>query len=76
MKKKVYEFIKTHPHSSANKVAASLDLPGFEVLKAIHELEKKAYLKMDTPVPLSQTNDNSNYYSATGKPFVESEDKN
>lgn len=76
MKKKVYDFIKTHPHSSSNAVAQALDLPGFEVLKAIHELEKKAYLKMDTPVPLSQTNDNSNYYSATGKPFGESEDKN
>jgi len=73
MKKKVYEFIKTHPHSSANKVAASLDLPGLDVLKVILELTKDSYLKLDSPVPISRDNDCSNYYTATGKPYPKDE---
>ena len=76
MKRKVLEYIAAHPHSNANTVAQNLDLPALDVLKTIHELERKAYVKMDVPVPLSTFNDNSNYYSATGKPFNESEDEN
>ena len=74
MKKKVYNFIKSHPHSSANKVAVSLNLPGLDVLKTIHELMKESFLKMDSPIPLSPGNDNSNYYTVTGKPYPEDED--
>ena len=74
MKKKIYDYISTHPHSRADTVAQSLDLPGLDVLKAIHELKRKAYLKLDAPVLLSPTNDDSNYYSATGKPYPEDED--
>ena len=62
MKRKVFEFIESHPYSSVNDVAESLNLPGLEVQKAIRELKKE-----------SSDNKCSNYYSATGKPFPKDE---
>ena len=75
MKKKVFEYIAAHPHSDVNAIAQGLSLPGLDVLKAIHELERKSYVKLDSPIPLSTFKKNSDYYSATGKQFVESSDE-
>ena len=76
MEKRILDYITAHPHSSANAVAQTLDLPGLSVLKVIHELKGRSYLKLDTPAPLSPTNDSSNYFSATGKHFSKYEDEN
>ena len=73
MKRKVFEYIESHPYSSVNDVAESLNLPGLEVQKAIRELKKESYLKLHSPVPLSPDTKCSNYYSATGKPFPKDE---
>lgn len=76
MKKRVLDYITVHPHSSAVAVAQSLNLPGLDALRLIHELERECYLKMDTPVPLSPDNKhNSNYYTATGKKYIENKDE-
>lgn len=77
MKKRVLDYIINHPHSSANATAQSLNLPGLDVLRVIHELNRESYIKMDSSVPLSPNNpDNSNYYTATGKKYIEGKDEN
>lgn len=71
MKKEIYEFIHSNPHVSIHKVADCLNLKEIDVFETINELCNENYVQMDTPVPLSLNNDESSYYSATGKMFRE-----
>ena len=69
MKKKVFDYIESHPHCSAKEIIQSLNLSGIDVLKAISELENDSCLKRDPPVEISNDNNNSVHYSTTGKPL-------
>ena len=67
MKKKIYDYVCNHSHSSIHEIASALDMQELEALRIVHILMKAGYVRMDSPVPISSTNSDSCYYSATGK---------
>lgn len=71
MKKSVYEYICTHSGTDIHAVAKALNLDEMQVLKVINELLKESYIKMETPIPLGTSNQDSCFYSATGKAFAD-----
>ncbi len=69
MKKYVYDYILSNPHVSIHEIASALAIQELETLKLVRILEKDGYVRMDSPIPLSQANNNSCFYSATGKEY-------
>ena len=67
MKKKVYDYIRSHKHVSAHEIAGVLDLEERIVLRWVNELCDDSYVYMDSPIPLNAHNQNSCYYSADVK---------
>ena len=67
MKKRVYDYICNHSHSSIHEIASALDMQELEALRIVHILMKEGHVRMDSPVPISSTNSDSCYYSVTGK---------
>ncbi len=69
IKKEIYNYLATNSHASVNIIAKELKIEGNKVLLYLNELIKQGYVKMDEPVPLSLSNNNSCYYSCTGKDY-------
>ena len=71
MKTKIMNYIKDHAHSDVHEIASNIGANELETLKTINQLCKAGFIKQDYPIPLSENNHNSVYYTATGKVFVE-----
>lgn len=69
IKEEIYNYLTTNSHSTIDKIANELKIDSFLVLSTINELIEKGCVKMDEPVPLSLSNNNSCYYSCTGKDY-------
>lgn len=69
MKKRIYDYIKSHESSDCNTIAEELNLEAIHVLETILELESDGYIKVLPPKPLSLENNSSCFYVATGKDF-------
>lgn len=69
MKKKVYEYIKGNPKSDIHIIAVGIGEKEFDVLKTINILTEEGHVRMERPVPLDLTNDDSCKYSVTYKKF-------
>lgn len=68
-KREVYDYIQSHSHVDHHEIAQKLSIEEKEVLGAINELRFDSFITMDPPRPLSETNDCSCYYTATGKQY-------
>lgn len=68
-KREVYDYIKSHSHVSVQKIVQGTHIEEIEVLDAVNELMRGSFITMDPPEPLSETNDCSCYYTATGKQY-------
>ena len=64
MKKRVYDFICTHPDTNIHDIAAVV-----EVLKTVIALYSDGYVTLSRIVPLSPENFDSCRYSVTGKQY-------
>lgn len=71
MKKSVFNYVLNHRNTDIHAIAKALNLEEMQVLKVINELIKDSYIQMDTPTPLCTNNQNSCYYSVTGKQFAD-----
>lgn len=71
MKKKIYDYICKHDHVCVPEISKALNSDGLKVLRIVNELSRDGYIEMSAIVPLGPNNDNSCYYSATGKKYVE-----
>lgn len=69
MKKRVYDFICTHPDASIHDIASAIDKPEMEVLNIVDALHGEGYITLSRIVPLSPENSDSCRYSATGKQY-------
>lgn len=64
MKKKIYDYIAQHPHSTANQCAEALQINGLEAMKYIRILRQEGYLKGAVlPLGNDYNSDNSNFYT-------------
>lgn len=72
MKKAILAFIHDHPGCTKIDIEQNLNIYGIEIMKAIQELRRDAYIRMNV-FPLEAENQTSHYYTATGKPFVDCE---
>ena len=75
MKKKIYSYVKEHPSCSLFDIEADLDLHGTEVMRMLRELRKDAYIRIEV-YPVKPNQQTSHFYTATGKPFVDSQAEN
>ena len=69
MKKRVYDFICTHPDASIHDIASAIDKPEMEALNIVDALHGEGYITLSRMVPLSLENSDSCRYSATGKQY-------
>lgn len=69
MKKRVYDFICTHPDTSIHDIASAIDKPEMEALNIVDALHGEGYITLSRMVPLSLENSDSCRYSATGKQY-------
>lgn len=69
MKKRVYDFICSHPDANIHDIASAIDKPELEVLKTVDALYGEGYITLSRIVPLSPENSDSCRYSATGKQY-------
>ena len=69
MKKRVYDFIFTHPDTNIHDIAPVVNEPELEVLKTVDALYGEGYITLSRIVPLSPENSDSCRYSATGKQY-------
>ena len=69
MKKRVYDFICTHPDASIHDIASAIDKPEMEALNIVDALHGEGYITLSRIVPLSLENPDSCRYSATGKQY-------
>lgn len=69
MKKRVYDFICTHPDASIHDIASAIDKPEIDVLIIENTLDREGYTTLSRIVPLSPENFDSCRYSATGKQY-------
>lgn len=69
MKKRVYDFICTHPDASIHDIASAIDKPEIDVLNIENALDREGYITLSRMVPLSPENFDSCRYSATGKQY-------
>lgn len=69
MKKRVYDFIYTHPDASIHDIAPAVNKPELEVLKTVNVLYREGYVTLSRIIPLSPENSDSFRYSATAKQY-------
>ena len=69
MKKRVYDFICTHPDTNIHDIASAIDKQVLEVLKTVNALYRDGYVTLSRIVPLSPENFDSCRYSVTGKQY-------
>ena len=69
MKRRVYDFICTHPDANIHDIASAIDKPELEVLKTVNALYRDGYVTLSRIVPLSPENFDSCRYSVTGKQY-------
>lgn len=69
MKKRVYDYICSHPDASIHDIASAIDKPEMEVLNIVDALHGEGYITLSRIVPLSLENPDSCRYSATGKQY-------
>ena len=69
MKKRVYDFICTHPDANIHNIASAIDKPEMEVLDIVNTLDREGYITLSRMVPLSPEKSDSCRYSATGKQY-------
>lgn len=69
MKKRVYDFICTHPDASIHDITSAIDKPEMEVLNIVNTLDREGYITLSRMVPLSPENSDSCRYSTTGKQY-------
>lgn len=71
MKKQVYDYIRNHQHTNLHDIAKTLRAAELDVHIAIDTLLNEGYIRIDSSVPLSGTNDSSCYYSVSGKEYID-----
>ena len=72
MKKEVYDYIATHPSSTANQCAEALHITGLEAMKQIHTLRKDGYVNVKIQVLGNENEaDSSHFYSVRKVPYRE-----
>ena len=69
MKKRVYDYICSHPDTSIHDIASAIDKPEMEALNIVDALHEEGYITLSRMVPLSLENSDSCRYSATGKQY-------
>lgn len=69
MKKRVYDYICSHPDASIHDITSAIDKPEMEVLNIVNTLDREGYITLSRMVPLSPENSDSCRYSATGKQY-------
>ena len=69
MKKRVYDYICSHPDASIHDIASAIDKPEIDVLNIENTLDMEGYITLSRMVPLSPENFDSCRYSATGKQY-------
>ena len=69
MKKRVYDYICSHPDASIHDIASAIDKPEIEALNIVDALHGEGYITLSRMVPLSLENSDSCRYSATGKQY-------
>lgn len=69
MKKRVYDYICSHPDANIHDITSAIDKPELEVLKTVNGLYREGYVTLSRIIPLSPENSNSYRYSATGKQY-------
>lgn len=69
MKKRVYDYICSHPDASIHDITSAIDKPKMEVLNIVNTLDREGYITLSRMVPLSPENSDSCRYSATGKQY-------
>lgn len=69
MKKRVYDFICSHPDANIHDIASAIDKPELEALKTVNALYSDGYVTLSRIVPLSPENFGSCRYSVTGKQY-------
>ena len=69
MKKRVYDFICTHPDTNIHDIAPVVNETELEVLKTVNALYRDGDVTLNRIVPLSLENSDSCRYSATGKQY-------
>lgn len=69
MKKRVYDYICSHPDASIHDIASAIDKPEIDVLNIVNTLDREWYITLSRIVPLSLENSDSCRYSATGKQY-------
>lgn len=69
MKKRVYDYICSHPDTSIHDIASAIDKPEMEALIIVDALHGEGYITLSRMVPLSLENSDSCRYSATGKQY-------
>ena len=69
MKKRVYDYICSHPDTSIHGIASVMDKPEMEVLSIVDDLHGEGYITLSQIVPLSSENSDSCRYSANGKQY-------
>lgn len=69
MKKRVYDYICSHPDASIHDIASAIDKPEIDVLNIENTLDREGYITLSRIVPLSPENFDSCRYSATGKQY-------
>ena len=69
MKKRVYDYICSHPDASIHDIASAIDKPEMEVLNIVDALHGEGYITLSRMVPLNLENSDSCRYSATGKQY-------
>ena len=69
MKKRVYDYICTHPDASIHDIASAIDKPEIDVLNIENALDREGYITLSRIVPLSPENFDSCRYSVTGKQY-------
>ena len=69
MKKRVYDYICSHPDASIHDIASAIDKPEIDVLNIENTLDMEGYITLSRIVPLSPEKSDSCRYSATGKQY-------
>lgn len=69
MKKRVYDYICSHPDASIHDIASAIDKPEIDVLNIENTLDREGYITLSRIVPLSPENFDSCRHSVTGKQY-------
>lgn len=71
MKKKIYDFMCGKHNLSIHEISASLGIDEVKVFNAINEFLTDGIVKLEKIVPIDINNDESCYYTLTGKSYKE-----